>query len=327
MSDNRPREGNVLKGNMREGNVREGNVSNDCVVPLVSVVMVCYNRREDVREGLERLAAQSFGDIEVIAVDNASTDGTNDMIREKFPAVRLVEIPVNAGVAAYNAGFRAARGRYILILDDDSFPAEDAIARMVEKFEQDPLLGVVAFDVRDVATIGGPKGVEMPPDIASEGSKTDYIMSFHGAGAGVRREVVERVGGYPEEFFLYFNETDMALRIWDAGYTIKSFPEIVAYHKSSRVNRTSERAPFYYTRNLLWLIWKNYPASMAASATLKTMYYVFYFTFEQRTTVYLRALANAVVNARTALIRRKPVGRDTARRMRIHLKSAFTMYG
>jgi hypothetical protein len=297
--------------------------------------MVCYNRRDDVREGLSRLAAQSYKEIEVIAVDNASTDGTRDMIREKFPTVRVIEIPVNAGVAAYNAGFRAARGKYVLILDDDSFPAKDAVGRMVEKFEQDQLLGVVAFDVRDVSTIGatmeGDNGGDMPPGINSDCAgcekSTDYIMSFHGAGAGVRRNVIEQVGGYPEEFFLYFNETDMALRIWDAGYTIKSFPEVVAYHKSSRANRTSERAPFYYTRNLLWLIWKNYPASMAASATFKILYYVFYFTFDQRTTVYLRALVNAVLNADTALVRRKPVGRDTAGRMRIHLKSAFTMYG
>jgi hypothetical protein len=340
-------------------------------MPLVSVVMVCYNRRDDVREGLKRLSEQSYGDIEVIAVDNASTDGTREMIREEFPPVRVIEIPVNAGVAAYNAGFRAARGKYVLILDDDSFPAADAIGRMVEEFERDPLMGVAAFDVRDVSTMPGPmprqieepmprpmpKPIEEPmggisaPNIPARGAavasnggiattsksvevsasngvgETGYIMSFHGAGAGVRREVIERVGGYPEEFFLYFNETDMALRIWDAGYTIKSFPDIVAYHKSSRANRTSERAPFYYTRNLLWLVWKNYPAGMAASATFKILYYIFYFTLEQRTTVYLRALFNAVVNARTALVRRRPVGRDTAKRMRIHIKSAFTMYG
>ena len=115
-------------------------MTNNSRAPLVSVVMLCWNRIDDVRESLSRLRLQTYSPIEVIVVDNASTDGTPEMVEQDFAEVRLIRMEENSGVAAYNVGFEEAEGEFIVILDDDSFPAEEAVARMVGKFQANPKL-------------------------------------------------------------------------------------------------------------------------------------------------------------------------------------------
>ncbi|MDG0794580.1 glycosyltransferase family 2 protein [Cohnella ginsengisoli] len=210
--------------------------------PLVSVVMLAWNRSDDVRESLMRLREQAYQPLEIIVVDNASTDGTPEMVAAAFPEVSLLRMPENLGIAAYNRGFEKANGEFIVIIDDDSFPAKHAIGRMVDKFEANQQLAVVAFDVRNYASFDPTRDDELPS--VATASSGDYLMSFNGAGAGVRKSVFEQAGYYPAEFFLYNNELDTAIRIHDAGYEIAFFADVVAYHKFSPVNRSSWRAPF-----------------------------------------------------------------------------------
>ena len=297
--------------------------------PLVSLVSICWNRKAEIHESLLRIRDIDYPNVEIIVVDNASTDGTSAMIESEFPEVRLLQMSENSGIAAYNVGFKTARGEYIVILDDDSFPHRDSIKRMVKKFENDVSLGVVAFDVRNFYDYDDVKHETIGE--AGENNETaamskDYLLSFNGAGAGVRREVLERAGFYPEEFFLYWNEHDTAFRILDMGYGIQFFSDVVAYHKFSPVNRSSRRAPFFYTRNAFWFIWKNYPLGMALKLTLLFIHACFYSAMEQKTFVYLQAMLAAFVNIGKLKGKRKPVIPDIARRLRAPLNLAFTFY-
>lgn len=294
--------------------------------PLVSIVMLCWNRRDDVRESLSRIRESTYPNIEIIVVDNHSTDGTPEMIETEFPEVRLLRMSANIGIAAYNVGFEQARGQYIVILDDDSFPEKHAIERMVRRFESDPKLGVVAFDVRNYYSGDDIKIVDEIVDKADTAANERYYMSFNGAGAGIRADVFREAGYYPAEFFLYNNELDTAYRIWDIGYAIRSFPDIVGYHKFSPVNRSSWRAPFYYTRNAFWVAWKNYPAGQALRVTMELIYRCFYHSLEQRTWIYLKAMASAFVRIGEIKGKRKPVIPDIARRLRAPVNINFTYY-
>ena len=293
------------------------------VGPLVSVVLLCWNRRDDVHEVLGRIRELSYAQREVIVVDNASGDGTAEMVEIDFPEVRLLRMSDNLGIAGYNAGFAAARGEYLVVLDDDSFPAPDALARMVEAFESDSALGVVAFDVRNATTYGKP---------ATSGRQAErpgaprYQMSFNGAGFGIRRELFQRIGWYPAEFFLYWNEQDTAFRVLAAGYRIETFPGIVAYHKFSPRNRASERAPFYYTRNAFWMVWKNYPLDLALITSWRLLFRCLFHGFEQGTTVYLRALWSAFAQVKALRGKRRPVSREIVRGARVTFELAFTQY-
>ncbi|MDK2810643.1 MAG: hypothetical protein PWR27_1352, partial [Petroclostridium sp.] len=212
-----------------------------------------------------------------------------------------------------------------VILDDDSFPAEDAIEKMVERFEKDPMLGIVAFDVRNYFSYDETNKKEnISKDTSAATDK--YFMAFNGAGAGVRKEIMEKVGYYPEEFFLYWNEQDLSFRVLDAGYKIEFFSDIVSYHKYSPVNRVSWRAPFFYTRNAFWLLWKNYPMSMLVPLTFRLIYQVFYYSLEQATTIYLKALWSAVKDIKMIKGKRKPVHMHIAKNLRIPFEVSFTFY-
>lgn len=292
---------------------------------LVSIVMLAWNRKEDVRESLTRIAEIEYDNYEVIVVDNASTDGTQELVKTEFPHVNLIEMSENVGIKAYNVGFEQAKGDYIIIIDDDSFPAKTAMRRMVNAFEQDPQLGVCAFDVRNYYNyddinqdIDNDEGVKAVP--------RDYYMGFNGAGVGVRKDVFKQIGYYPEEFFLYFNEMDCAYKIWDAGYKIEFFSNIVSYHKYSPANRASWRAPFYYTRNAFWLIWKHFPTDAAIKATAKLIYNCFYYSMEQKTNVYLKAMWDAFKNSSKLKGKRKPVSKEVVEKLRNPLNIAFTFY-
>lgn len=298
--------------------------------PLVSIVTICWNRKADICESLRRIREIDYSNLEVIVVDNASADGTPEAIAAEYPEVRLIKLYKNIGIEAYNIGFKNAKGEYIVILDDDSFPQKDAVRRMVDKFASDPKLGVVAFDVRnfynydDVKNEAGDEPGEAAKETAAVAQ--DYLLAFNGAGAGVRRGLLEEVGFYPEEFFLYWNEQDTAFRILNAGYQIKFFADVVAYHKYSPQNRTSWRAPYYYTRNAFWLIWKNYPLDMALKITLKMIYACVYYAMEQRTIIYLKAMGAAFFGINQLKGKRRPVSREIALKLRIPFNVAFTFY-
>jgi glycosyltransferase involved in cell wall biosynthesis len=110
--------------------------------PDVTLVSLAFNRRENVRELLTSLHYQSYPSFEVILVDNASSDGTVEMVRSDFQEVELIESGSNLGMVAYNLGFEAARGDYILVMDDDGLPgSDDWIAQVVARFEANPQLG------------------------------------------------------------------------------------------------------------------------------------------------------------------------------------------
>lgn len=298
--------------------------------PLVSIVMLCWNRIDDVRESLSNIREQRYPALEIIVVDNGSTDGTPAMVEADFPEAQLISLENNLGIEAYNIGFEQASGEYIVILDDDSFPAPDALERMVRRFEADPELGVVAFDVRNYYSYDDIKNHLAAADTGSRETQAatakDYLMSFNGAGAGVRKDVFRRIGYYPEEFFLYNNELDTAFRIWDAGYKIEFFSDIVAYHKYSPKNRDSWRAPFYYTRNAFWLVWKNYPLTMAIRLTLGLMRSCIYYSLEQRTWIYVKAMREAFRLMPALKGKRKPVRRDIAERLRVPYELNFMFY-
>ncbi|SHJ66818.1 glycosyltransferase family 2 protein [Paramaledivibacter caminithermalis] len=292
--------------------------------PLVSIVSLCWNRKDDMYESLKRIREIEYENLEVIVVDNDSTDGTIEMIEREFPEVKLIKMYKNLGIEAYNVGFKNAKGKYIVIIDDDSFPKKDAIKKMVEKFEKDESLGIVAFDVRNFYKYDDIKKTDYEEKNGVE--EREYLMSFNGAGAGIRKDLFEKVGFYPEEFFLYFNEPDVAIKVLDLGYKIKYFSDIVSYHKFSPKNRVSWRAPFYYTRNAFWFIWKNYPMKLALKTTIKLVYSCFYYSLEQKTNIYLKAMFSAFKDINRIKGKRKPVRLEIAENLRIPFYLSFTFY-
>jgi len=289
--------------------------------PTVSIVMLSYNRVSDVLNGLQQLAIVNYPSLEIIVVDNASSDGTAETVAHSFPNVKLIKNIENSGVAAANLGFFSATGEYIVIIDDDSYPLPDAIELMVKHFEADQNIGIVAFNVRNVSHFCQNQCVSKQ---VNPSNPPEYHMGFNGAGAGFRRSVLEQVGGYSETFFLYWNELDLALRVLKAGYSICSDEKIVALHKYSPLNRESLRAPFYYTRNLLWIFWQYWPQSLLWPRLLGLLFSCVFHSIEQRSTVYIKAYAAALFQIRR--VQRNPMSKKLIHSLRLTEKLAFIYF-
>ena len=116
----------------------------------VTFLIAAFNRRNVLLGtlGALRRCALPPETFETILVDNASTDGTADAVAAEFPEVRILREQVNRGACAKNAGLAIARSKYVVFLDDDSYPLPGSIARMIRHFEADPFLGAAVFDTR-----------------------------------------------------------------------------------------------------------------------------------------------------------------------------------
>ena len=231
-----------------------------------SVVIANWNRKDNIREALLELRKQTYANVEVIVSDNNSTDGSPDMIEREFPEVRLIRLKRNTGIKGYNIAMAKAGGEIIIILDSDSYLEKGGIEKIVSKFMRFPKLGALGCKVINCCTneihYWHPciRDEEMP-----EGGFDSPL--FNGCAAAVRKTVLDEVGYYPEEYFIYDNERDLCTRIIDAGYDVKYFTDITAYHRVSPQQRSNECLIFYSTRNLIWYYWKYLPYRIAFAKT------------------------------------------------------------
>ena len=235
--------------------------------PLVSVLIITWNRRDDVLVAVRSAYDQVYRNCEVIVVDNGSTDGTVDALRQAYPAVTVVALDRNAGVTeGRNAGIAVAKGEIIFILDSDASLGHDTLSRIVAKFAVEPSVGVVACKILNAST------GELDPHtwIYTERDKADQdrafpSYSFCECAAGIRRETFERAGLFWDLLFFGREGDDLSLRVWDAGYEVWYWPEAVAYHRVSPERRvTGCQRDYYDLRNSLWIYAVHYPWWMLA---------------------------------------------------------------
>jgi glycosyltransferase involved in cell wall biosynthesis len=214
--------------------------------PLVSFLISTYNRRDALAGTLGALGAAAAGTSpwEAIVVDNASTDGTAEMVEKKFPFARLLRQNVNRGPCAKNFALTEARGQFIVFLDDDSYPFDGAIARMVEHFQADPLLGAAIF------------AVQLP---SGECECSAYPEVFTGCGVGLRADALQQVGGLPEDYFMQAEEYDLSLRLLDAGWSVRRFEDLCVRHMKTPLARFPGRVMRLDVRNNLTLIGRYFP--------------------------------------------------------------------
>ncbi len=177
--------------------------------PLVSVNILSFNRKEELRNTLTKVYEQDYKNVEVIVVDNASMDGSPEMVEVEFPKVKLFRMQKNIGIAGYNVGFNASNGEYILVLDDDSYPEQDSINKGLEPFYANSNVGIVALKIFNNYLN------EFESDIIKFNT-----YSFIGCGAIFKRKIVELLKGYNEDYFLYHNELDFSARCMQHGYAI-----------------------------------------------------------------------------------------------------------
>lgn len=263
-------------------------------LPLVSIIFTSFNRRDDVVESLEKLSKQEYPDLEIVIVDNCSSDGTQEIIEKKFSSVKLIKMPNSkyGACETANIAFANAKGKYIIILDDDSYPEKDAVKKVVEEFERDPEVGAIAFRILQKASTGNliqdtwgfvDLNHIFKPEIDKDKENDSLkLISFVGNGAAFRSDLIKKINYFPSLFFMYANEIDTSFRIWNEGFKLKYCPHIISYHKWSPVNRPSRKSIYYGRRNVLLL------ASKYLTNLYKTKVYLFIITCLFLKTIFLK---------------------------------------
>lgn len=286
--------------------------------PLVSIVMLAWNRKDEVEIGLREMRQLTYPNLEMIVVDNGSTDGTAQMVYEKFPEVNVVRLHKNTGMTGYNVGFATARGKYVIMLDDDSHLAPEAVETMVNLWEAgaEDNIGVMAFRVMNphlgslVTHLWEERLCHAPPGRERE------ITSFAACGAAVRRDVLDRVGYFDDDFFIYATEDDLAIRIWDAGYKIIYEPRCLSYHRESRKQRSWKRYGRGF-RNAAWFNLKHLPWRFLPVVFVRNLFWLTLRGIRFRSFAYffygLVGYFQGYLQCRTALAKRRVIGARVAR--------------
>lgn len=243
--------------------------------PLVSVVMLAWNRKQEVEIGLREMQKLNYPNVEMIVVDNGSSDGTAQMVYENFPKTNLVRLHKNTGMTGYNVGLATARGKYVIMLDDDSHLAPDAISNMVKLWETEENRDVGAMAFRVVNPINGSLVTHLWEErlnVAEPGRERE-ITSFAACGAAVRRDVLDEVGYFDDDFFLYATEDDLSIRIWDAGYKIVYEPRCGSFHRESQLMRNWKRYGFGF-RNATWFNIKHLPLHLIPLMFVRNLFWL-----------------------------------------------------
>jgi GT2 family glycosyltransferase len=278
--------------------------------PFVSVVIINWNRKEILKEALTRLGRQTYQHFEIIVADNDSTDGAPEMVENEFSHIKLIRLHENMGIKGYNIAFEHSSGKFIVILDNDSFLEDEGIAKIIKKFQTYPRLGALGCKVYNYYS---GKVHHWHPKVRDENGSDEGFDSplFNGCAGAARRSVLEEVGFYPEEFFLYENERDLCTRIINAGYDVKYFTDIAGFHMVSDEARSSERLIFYATRNQIWYFWKYLPINIAVWKTIKiTIFNTFAALKNMEVKTYFKPIASALEGLPNILKQRNPVKKE-----------------
>ena len=244
-------------------------------MPQVSFVIVNWNRKALLEECLRSLERQTFQDFELVLIDNGSTDGSLGGLGQfRLPSITTIRNPENYGFArAVNQGIKAARGRYIALVNNDAVLDPRWLEEMLGGFSVDERVGICACKILffDRPRVIDKVGHLMFGDGQNSGrghgavdqgqyERVEEILCPDGAAAVFRAEVFESAGLLDEDFFAYTEDIDMGLRAQLCGWKCLYIPSAVAYHhQSATLGRYSPQKFFLAERNRIWLVLKLYP--------------------------------------------------------------------
>ena len=255
----------------------------------LTVIILNWNTRDDLRVSLGSIFEQEFRhSIEVIVADNASEDGSREMVRLEFPKARLVEHEGNIGFCAgNNRAIPQDPGRYVLFLNADTRVTPCALDTLIDFADSAPDAGIIGpkllnqdgslqYSCRRFPNMGAgffrntPLGRLFPKNRYTQ----DYLMSdwdhasmrdvdwVSGAALMIRRETLAKVGGFDEGFYMYCEDVDLCYRAQKAGWRVVYFPDSVIYHIIGRSSdQVPTRATFYFHTSMYRFYKKHYARS------------------------------------------------------------------
>lgn len=242
---------------------------------MISIIIVNWNGKRWLEKCFDSLAKQTYKSFEVVFVDNASTDDSVEFTEKKYPWVRIVRNDTNAGFAGGNIlGFKYIKGEFVLFLNNDTWVTEDYLEKFMDAFRKIPNAGSIQSKM---ILMNNTERLDVCGSYWTSSSflyhygysqdqglkKYNTAMPFFsnkGASMMIRKDVLDKIGFLDEDFWSYYEETDLCHRIWIAGYECWYYPEAVMYHAMGGTSLTFHNSyiQFHNFKNKLLSFLKNF---------------------------------------------------------------------
>lgn len=256
--------------------------------PLVSIITVNYRQAAVTVDLLRSIGENTYKNVEVIVVDNGSLEDCSAIFKKAYPSVKNLISTENLGFAGgNNLGIKAATGDYLFFINNDTIVTDGLIEALLSRFSTNPSIGAVSPKIRyfnnpnviqyagftEINQLTGRNEAIGKNETDKGQHDSPYATAYaHGAAMMISRELLEKVGNMPEEFFLYYEELDWCAQIKRAGFAIWYEPAGLIYHKeSAAVGKMSPLKIYYITRNRLLFMRRN--VSGWRLATFLTYFY------------------------------------------------------
>jgi LmbE family N-acetylglucosaminyl deacetylase/GT2 family glycosyltransferase len=247
--------GEVFPGTRAELPVDEpqtSNLADDDPMAATAVISV-WNRIEALRANLDGLLAQTRPFADIVVVDNASTDGTAEMVTAEYPQVRLVRMPNSAYGACetFNVGFASVTTPLLAILDDDVVLPPEWLDKCVARLAQEPpTTAVISTKVVEPEMPESYKNSELV-------NAERYMSTFRGCGSLARTAALREAGWYDEYLFIYGNERDLTCRLLNLGYRVLQYSGVETFHRQPFGVQMGKRSLYFHARNA-WITMLKY---------------------------------------------------------------------
>lgn len=229
------------------------------MLPLISIQILNWNRAEETQRAIESAMAQSYSNIEVIVIDNGSTDNSVSLTKQNFPHIKVVELENNYGCpGGRNKGVEHCNGEFIFYLDNDGVLHKEAVQKAYDIMKQEDSIVVVTGQVYDFDSPNEIDTTMMPKSL-----KRYKRIDFQGGVCMHRKSMYDLVGYYPSHFMYGGEETYLSCKILDAGLKIIKDESIILWHKRSDLARNREREILGGFYNKLYLCVNLYPMQKA----------------------------------------------------------------
>jgi GT2 family glycosyltransferase len=241
----------------------------------VSIIVVNWNGQRLLSGCLGSLSRQTYTNREIILVDNGSADSSVRYVKEKFPAVKVIELRENTGFTGGNAqGLKAADGEFVALVNNDTRAHDRWLENLLRPMLEDSSVGICASkllfeDGRTINSAGDgltTAAVGLNRGLGKDGAlfgNPELVFGACGAAALYRRRMLDDVGFLDDDFFLYDEDTDLNFRAQLAGWKCTYVPTATVYHKSNATSiKLSDLHVYYHSRNLEFVWLKNMPGSL-----------------------------------------------------------------
>ncbi len=242
--------------------------------PLISiVVLTCPGRQKELWHCLSSITKSNYKKFETIVVGNGCDPDLAKAIRLQFPKTKTIFLPTNSGCFGFNVGYINAKGKYILSLDDDTSIKPNTLKKIINTFEKQPKdVGILSINSYNPKT----KHYYL--------ASTDGFTGFQAGGAVFRKELFNQIGYFDEDFFLWGEEDDLALRALDAGYKTFFAKHIVINHYE-KTGKLRKKQIFFNARNKAWLNLKHFSLIFIPLIILRDLVWILLLPYRKKSLI------------------------------------------